>query len=126
MSFVFFFLMIRRPPRSTLFPYTTLFRSWPVGGVDTLPAGIEARHFGHPELGVGLAAQDGAHRSGDLLGLEAGGSDLIQQWLEQMVVVGVHPHQVGGGPSPRPGGAAGPPTPPPRRHRGATRRPARP
>src|SRR5436189_4854696 len=26
-SFYFFFLMIRRPPRSTLFPYTTLFRS---------------------------------------------------------------------------------------------------
>src|SRR5258705_16910 len=25
--FTFFFLMIRRPPRSTLFPYTTLFRS---------------------------------------------------------------------------------------------------
>src|SRR5256885_6964824 len=25
---LFFFLMIRRPPRSTLFPYTTLFRSW--------------------------------------------------------------------------------------------------
>src|SRR5687768_18002889 len=31
-SFLFFFLMIRRPPRSTLFPYTTLFRS-------ALPAG---------------------------------------------------------------------------------------
>src|SRR3712207_8464389 len=31
---VFFFLMIRRPPRSTLFPYTTLFRSprAPTGG----------------------------------------------------------------------------------------------
>src|SRR5690348_18057408 len=33
---LFFFLMIRRPPRSTLFPYTTLFRSrsasGPVGG----------------------------------------------------------------------------------------------
>src|SRR5947199_4526984 len=31
LSFVsfFFFLMIRRPPRSTLFPYTTLFRSYP-------------------------------------------------------------------------------------------------
>src|SRR5438876_5433168 len=28
---VFFFLMIRRPPRSTLFPYTTLFRSQPAG-----------------------------------------------------------------------------------------------
>src|SRR6266853_4955045 len=27
--FCFFFLMIRRPPRSTLFPYTTLFRSCP-------------------------------------------------------------------------------------------------
>src|SRR5260370_5470397 len=30
LSFSFFFLMIRRPPRSTLFPYTTLFRS---GGI---------------------------------------------------------------------------------------------
>src|SRR2546422_10065642 len=27
LSLFFFFLMIRRPPRSTLFPYTTLFRS---------------------------------------------------------------------------------------------------
>src|SRR3712207_9483137 len=27
LSSMFFFLMIRRPPRSTLFPYTTLFRS---------------------------------------------------------------------------------------------------
>src|SRR3712207_8325374 len=30
----FFFLMIRRPPRSTLFPYTTLFRSGKREGVD--------------------------------------------------------------------------------------------
>src|SRR3712207_9239606 len=30
MLHLFFFLMIRRPPRSTLFPYTTLFRSRPV------------------------------------------------------------------------------------------------
>src|SRR2546429_7586957 len=30
--FFFFFLMIRRPPRSTLFPYTTLFRS----GIDAM------------------------------------------------------------------------------------------
>src|SRR5258708_29098813 len=32
----FFFLMIRRPPRSTLFPYTTLFRSplCTIGGAD--------------------------------------------------------------------------------------------
>src|SRR5204862_7530560 len=27
-SSFFFFFMLRRPPRSTLFPYTTLFRSW--------------------------------------------------------------------------------------------------
>src|SRR3712207_8147225 len=32
-TFTFFFLMIRRPPRSTLFPYTTLFRS-PKGDAD--------------------------------------------------------------------------------------------
>src|SRR3712207_6164891 len=35
-----FFLMIRRPPRSTLFPYTTLFRS---GGVATIEAGLLSR-----------------------------------------------------------------------------------
>src|SRR3712207_8765933 len=31
---MFFFLMIRRPPRSTLFPYTTLFRSRRLGAAD--------------------------------------------------------------------------------------------
>src|SRR2546426_3918379 len=31
--------MIRRPPRSTLFPYTTLFRSRPAGPETTLPNG---------------------------------------------------------------------------------------
>src|SRR2546429_5362712 len=37
---VFFFLMIRRPPRSTLFPYTTLFRSTQVAaGVEFVPGG---------------------------------------------------------------------------------------
>src|SRR3712207_1506794 len=30
---MFFFLMIRRPPRSTLFPYTTLFRSTAIGAL---------------------------------------------------------------------------------------------
>src|SRR5438132_9847867 len=33
----FFFLMIRRPPRSTLFPYTTLFRSGSFFGFDGRP-----------------------------------------------------------------------------------------
>src|SRR3989441_9683493 len=37
MTVYFFFLMIRRPPRSTLFPYTTLFRSL------RLPESIEKR-----------------------------------------------------------------------------------
>src|SRR2546422_10510818 len=37
----FFFLMIRRPPRSTLFPYTTLFRS-PGGAKDAPPRPHEA------------------------------------------------------------------------------------
>src|SRR3712207_7722938 len=35
---IFFFLMIRRPPRSTLFPYTTLFRSIQLSRVDELRA----------------------------------------------------------------------------------------
>src|SRR5688572_31617997 len=34
---IFFFLMIRRPPRSTLFPYTTLFRSPHPKGLPSVP-----------------------------------------------------------------------------------------
>src|ERR1039457_6206564 len=37
---LFFFLMIRRPPRSTLFPYTTLFRSCEGGGGDELAQNV--------------------------------------------------------------------------------------
>src|SRR5574342_502111 len=44
-SFLFFFLMIRRPPRSTLFPYTTLFRSGAAPGrvapPDRVPSGLD-------------------------------------------------------------------------------------
>src|SRR3712207_8934880 len=39
---IFFFLMIRRPPRSTLFPYTTLFRSGD-------PAPVKAETVEHRE-----------------------------------------------------------------------------
>src|SRR3712207_8526141 len=35
--------MIRRPPRSTLFPYTTLFRSAELGGALSLVAGVLAK-----------------------------------------------------------------------------------
>src|SRR3712207_8888534 len=49
---MFFFLMIRRPPRSTLFPYTTLFRS----RVRALPAVVQGllgagRHLRVPVQG---------------------------------------------------------------------------
>src|SRR3712207_9364015 len=45
----FFFLMIRRPPRSTLFPYTTLFRSHPRDVERQLPhrAGDRRQHEQH-------------------------------------------------------------------------------
>src|SRR2546430_7044479 len=42
--------MIRRPPRSTLFPYTTLFRSWRVG--ISLAPGAEER----PRVSLAAAA----------------------------------------------------------------------
>src|SRR3712207_7660545 len=38
-NILFFFLMIRRPPRSTLFPYTTLFRSLALSPSGALSAG---------------------------------------------------------------------------------------
>src|SRR2546429_3995313 len=41
-TFFFFFLMIRRPPRSTLFPYTTLFRS----PLDSRAGGAHSRSEG--------------------------------------------------------------------------------
>src|SRR3989304_23226 len=40
---VFFFLMIRRPPRSTLFPYTTLFRSQAARFLRCHPAAVAGR-----------------------------------------------------------------------------------
>src|SRR6202012_6265802 len=50
----FFFLMIRRPPRSTLFPYTTLFRSVSSGGMlaaklDVDDPQLEERDFDRSE-----------------------------------------------------------------------------
>src|SRR2546422_5426643 len=51
---LFFFLMIRRPPRSTLFPYTTLFRSVAAGGIPPR-AGSEGRFAA---AGVGGGGED--------------------------------------------------------------------
>src|SRR3712207_9404766 len=57
-SVVIFFLMIRRPPRSTLFPYTTLFRSH--GGGREGPGHVKARAIERPSKrrsgGAALAA----------------------------------------------------------------------
>src|SRR3712207_7041171 len=48
---LFFFLMIRRPPRSTLFPYTTLFRSGHPHGGNTLRAPMAQGDEGLARLG---------------------------------------------------------------------------
>src|SRR3712207_8871388 len=48
----FFFLMIRRPPRSTLFPYTTLFRSAIVPSSSSVVAAL--RLFGLRNAGTPL------------------------------------------------------------------------
>src|SRR2546430_13118544 len=58
--------MIRRPPRSTLFPYTTLFRSYGIRAVR--PAGDQARLFssrrdGYPASPYWNARGRGSHRS---------------------------------------------------------------
>src|SRR2546426_3522587 len=56
-NFFFFFLMIRRPPRSTLFPYTTLFRSGQDAEVGLHPAVHVALQWHHH-----LGRAERAHR----------------------------------------------------------------
>src|SRR5690606_39734743 len=68
--FLFFFLMLRRPPRSTLFPYTTLFRS------DRTPrqliAGLRPEHFEDASLldrrqrGAGLVFERSEEHTSEL------------------------------------------------------------
>src|SRR5690349_24187186 len=43
LSLFFFFLMLRRPPRSTLFPYTTLFRSMGSDGLAVVDPELRLR-----------------------------------------------------------------------------------
>src|SRR3712207_8792722 len=56
---VFFFLMIRRPPRSTLFPYTTLFRSCERYAPEVRSAPRRARQ--HPDNPRPLFSLDAVH-----------------------------------------------------------------
>src|SRR3712207_7844876 len=65
-NFFFFFLMIRRPPRSTLFPYTTLFRSAPQGhaaGRDRLQADHADRRVVSDAHAAERRADHRSHRS---------------------------------------------------------------
>src|SRR5438105_11020003 len=71
MSVTFFFLMIRRPPRSTLFPYTTLFRSrarydLPGGGsvLAPFPAGVLPVAGGHFGASLVVYILDQYHQAG--------------------------------------------------------------
>src|SRR2546430_7759896 len=63
-STLFFFLMIRRPPRSTLFPYTTLFRSCHVDRWDERhqPTQLAGR-LQHERAGLGDAPRSEEHTS---------------------------------------------------------------
>src|SRR2546430_13250219 len=56
-AYLFFFLMIRRPPRSTLFPYTTLFRSPQVSGPGV--RGLREHQRRGELLHLGRSAQHG-------------------------------------------------------------------
>src|SRR2546429_6318842 len=59
----FFFLMIRRPPRSTLFPYTTLFRSRPRRPLRRHPGRRAAVPAPDAPAGVGRGARSEEHTS---------------------------------------------------------------
>src|SRR5947209_13494952 len=60
---LFFFLMIRRPPRSTLFPYTTLFRSPQRGGKSSVLSGRSGREGKTVVPTVWLPARSEEHTS---------------------------------------------------------------
>src|SRR5262245_62610258 len=67
-SLSFFFLMIRRPPRSTLFPYTTLFRSRQIEKPSMICASVaevpeRLRADGSVEAPLDLAARSEEHTS---------------------------------------------------------------
>src|SRR5690242_20827440 len=74
----FFFLMTRRPPRSTLFPYTTLFRSHQ-RGLLRRPQGMNLRQHATPRavtpLGRPVTHEPGQHLQIHLIGGAEGRSE---------------------------------------------------
>src|SRR5256886_17183044 len=82
----FFFLMIRRPPRSTLFPYTTLFRALKAAPAGSLSGKIAmvARRMVRTQDGAGYGAAvdapidgpgEAARRGANAVLLRSGGTD---------------------------------------------------
>src|SRR5438477_13141678 len=60
---VFFFLMIRRPPRSTLFPYTTLFRSHLIHSGEVASATAAITPAGSPHSALAATKRSEEHTS---------------------------------------------------------------
>src|SRR2546426_9850520 len=122
MVLFFFFLMIRRPPRSTLFPYTTLFRSLPAfatfeakGKEAGMNLGV---HFGfapqiqnagvHDQFGVQSGAAIDMRQVYLTIGLKDGSQILAgrelglfgrQNIVQDMTLFGVGAVGIGGGQS---------------------------
>src|SRR2546430_10082979 len=67
---MFFFLMIRRPPRSTLFPYTTLFRSKQQVTVIDEDLGVSGSGFAERSGFARMAAEVALGHVGIVLALE--------------------------------------------------------
>src|SRR2546430_6946049 len=63
MKILFFFLMIRRPPRSTLFPYTTLFRSPALAASRIDQISVECANSRVPVSLLGLLRRSEEHTS---------------------------------------------------------------
>src|SRR3712207_4200080 len=79
--------MIRRPPRSTLFPYTTLFRSAAVSGPRRARAGGQRARRDLPVVGAGAARARYGRRVG------SGG---IRAWWDRRPGIGVAGQGAGG------------------------------
>src|SRR3712207_9474757 len=102
--------MIRRPPRSTLFPYTTLFRSngcytvvdrvkelIKYKGYQVAPAELEAVLIGHPEIAdaavIGVPDEDSGEELPKAFVVRAPGSTLTQDAVIEYMAGKVAPHK---------------------------------
>src|SRR3712207_8571162 len=80
MYICFFFLMIRRPPRSTLFPYTTLFRSnysW-VARESAVEIGLSMNTY------MSAGAEEPSHHDVIVIGGSAGGLERSEEHTSEL------------------------------------------